>query len=377
MAKNYGSTLALFKIKTNSVQLLRINNSKKKRNNKRQGASKANKANVKADYPRHTLIDALRIPKAILEQNAGKACTVEKAASYVGINYSGSFGVEISSATKYKFLERPGSGQVKVTELAKKIIRPQKPNDEIEGLREAFLKAPDFSKVYMHYRGENLPDDKFFYNALLDNFNLPDDKIGEFKGLFIESLKQAELLEQHENKYRVIDVTHEDTQIIDSPEHVKNLIKEAKVTADDSCFVMMPFSEPIGNYYSKIYKPAVQKAGLTPIRADTEIFGTGKIMDQIWKGINSAKVLVSELTTRNPNVFYELGLAHALNKPVILVSRNEEDVPFDLQHIRVIYYDVNDPFWGEKLIDKIAENILSALNNPEEALFKRVLSETR
>jgi len=39
-------------------------------------------------------------------------------------------------------------------------------------------------------------------------------------------------------------------------------------------------------------------------------------------------------------------------------------------HIRVIYYDVNDPFWGTKLIEKIAENILSAMTNPEEAIFK-------
>jgi hypothetical protein len=66
-------------------------------------------------------------------------------------------------------------------------------------------------------------------------------------------------------------------------------------------------------------------------------------------------------------------LAHALDKPVVLVSSNEEDVPFDLKHIRVIYYDVNDPFWGQKLIDKVAENIVSAVKNPEEAVFKRAL----
>ena len=57
----------------------------------------------------------------------------------------------------------------------------------------------------------------------------------------------------------------------------------------------------------------------------------------------------------------------------ILISSNREDVPFDLKHIRVIYYDVSDPFWGQKLIDKVAENIVSALNNPEEAVFKRAL----
>ena len=85
-------------------------------------------------------------------------------------------------------------------------------------------------------------------------------------------------------------------------------------------------------------------------------------------------MLVAELTSRNPNVFYELGLAHALDKPVVLVSSNEDDVPFDLKHIRVIYYNVSDPFWGEKLIEKVAENILSALSNPEEAVFKRALN---
>lgn len=134
---------------------------------------------------------------------------------------------------------------------------------------------------------------------------------------------------------------------------------------------MMPFANPLGSYYEKIYKPAIEKAGLIPIRADNEIFGTGKIIDQIWNGINSAKVLIAELTNRNPNVFYELGLAHALQKPVVLISSNENDVPFDLHHIRVIYYDVADPFWGTKLIEKVAENLLSAIKNPEEAIFQR------
>lgn len=105
--------------------------------------------------------------------------------------------------------------------------------------------------------------------------------------------------------------------------------KATKISAGDSCFVMMPFASPIGAYYEKIYDPAIRNAGLKPVRADAEIFATGKIMDQIWSEINSAKVLVAELTTRNPNVFYELGLAHALRKPVVLVAANEADVPFD------------------------------------------------
>jgi hypothetical protein len=168
---------------------------------------------------------------------------------------------------------------------------------------------------------------------------------------------------------RVLDVSQEISHLGGSSE-LKKLEKAVSISADDTCFIVMPFAPPLGNHYSLIYEPAIKKAGLKPVRADDDIFATGKIMDQVWAGINSAKVLVAELTLRNPNVFYELGLAHALKKPVVLISSNEGDVPFDVRHIRVIYYDVNDPFWGAKLMDKVAENILSAIKNPEEAIFK-------
>ncbi len=71
------------------------------------------------------------------------------------------------------------------------------------------------------------------------------------------------------------------------------------------------------------------------------------------RGVTSNATAIVE----SVDVYYELGIAHALKKPVVLVSSNEEDVPFDLKHVRVIYYDYRDPFWGEKLIKKIAENI--------------------
>jgi hypothetical protein len=196
--------------------------------------------------------------------------------------------------------------------------------------------------------------------------------IAEFIQLFLASLQSAHLVEKKDDKYRILDIAVTPPGVESGT--IKKLSSETKVSASDTCFVVMPFTSPIGGYYQNVYEPAIVKAGMRAVRADADIFGTGKIMDQIWSGINAAKVLVAELTSRNPNVFYELGLAHALNKPVVLVSSNEPDVPFDLKHIRVIYYDVTDPFWGQKLIDKVAENILSALKNPEGAVFGRALS---
>jgi hypothetical protein len=344
---------------------------KKPKGAKKAGKGKTKTSAITAKFPRHSVEKALRIPRAIIDQNAGHDCSEAESAKFVGVGYNGPYRVEISSSIKYGFLSRPSAGRIAVTERAQRAIRPQKAGDDVEAFREAVLAAPEISEVYTHYRGEYLPDEKFFEHALVDKFAIPAEKVAEFKEIFLASLQSAQLVEKKDDKYRILDTkaaTEEGTTTI------KKLSTAAKVSAGDSCFVLMPFGSPVGDYYQQIYEPAIRKAGMRAVRADDDIFGAGKIIDQIWDGINAAKVLVAELTSRNPNVFYELGLAHALDKPVVLISSNEEDVPFDLKHIRVIYYNVSDPFWGEKLIEKVAENILSALGNPEEAVFKRALN---
>jgi hypothetical protein len=76
----------------------------------------------------------------------------------------------------------------------------------------------------------------------------------------------------------------------------------------------MPFGGQFDVYYELIYRPAVAEVGLRPIRADS-LFGSRAIIQDIWALTKTAAVILADLTTRNPNVFYELGLAHALGKP--------------------------------------------------------------
>ena len=151
------------------------------------------------------------------------------------------------------------------------------------------------------------------------------------------------------------------------------------------CFVIMPFGKkPVGDktvdfdqIYKDIFEPAInmvalpapEQGHLEARRTDKDFFA-GDISYEMFNYLEYSRFALADITGLNANVFYELGLAHALKKPVVLVSSNEEDVPFDLHHIRVIYYNVTDPFWGTKLIEKVAENILSAIRNPEEAIFK-------
>jgi hypothetical protein len=116
----------------------------KKATKQRSKVTAKNTTSTRAKYPRHSVERSLRIPKAILEQNAGRPSTPEEAAGYLGVGSSkGPFSVEIASATKYGFLERPEAGKIHPTELARRILRPTSPQDEVKGYREAILKAPE------------------------------------------------------------------------------------------------------------------------------------------------------------------------------------------------------------------------------------------
>ena len=141
------------------------------------------------------------------------------------------------------------------------------------------------------------------------------------------------------------------------------------------CFVLTPFKEPFNTYYLKIIEPAIKSAGLLAIRGDS-LFRPSPIMDDIWKFIQRARVILAELTEKNPNVFYELGLSHSLGKPVILISETIDDVPFDLRSLRVLQYNKDDPDWGDKLRNAIIQSLKETLENPSETvppMFRKII----
>lgn len=140
----------------------------------------------------------------------------------------------------------------------------------------------------------------------------------------------------------------------------------------DVCFVIMPFGGRLDAYYSTIYCPAIEAAGLEPHRAD-DLFRPSTIVNDIWAYTKKAKVMLADLTGKNANVFYELGLAHALAKPVILVAESMEDIPFDLRALRIILYDKNAPDWGRVLGEKIENALSEVLASPVAAVLPAFL----
>jgi hypothetical protein len=138
---------------------------------------------------------------------------------------------------------------------------------------------------------------------------------------------------------------------------------QKKEEHNDICFVMMPFGKWFDNYYTDIYKPAIINSGLIPKRAD-DLYRPSSIVQDIWAYTKQSKIVLADLTDKNPNVFYELGLAHALAKPAILITSDISDVPFDLRALRVLDYDKNNPNWGIILKEKIENAIRETLESP-------------
>ena len=123
------------------------------------------------------------------------------------------------------------------------------------------------------------------------------------------------------------------------------------------CFVLMPFSDDFFLNYEDAIRPAVEAAGLRGVHAG-EIFGTREIMEDIWESICVAKLIIADVTGRNPNVFYELGIAHTLGKECVVLTQNSHDVPFDIKSRRYLQYD---PTKRASLRDRLEKTIKSIL----------------
>jgi hypothetical protein len=130
-------------------------------------------------------------------------------------------------------------------------------------------------------------------------------------------------------------------------------------------FVLMPFKQDLVPVYQDHIKSTCAKLGLTVQRAD-DFFTAEAVVQDIWAAIASARLIIADCTDRNPNVFYEIGLSHAIGQPTILVTQRAEDVPFDLRHLRYIPYQLTPR--GMKDFETTLEQTIRHSIDVEEAL---------
>ncbi len=104
----------------------------------------------------------------------------------------------------------------------------------------------------------------------------------------------------------------------------------------DLVAVMMPFSPAFSAVYESL-KEGIEAAGMRCLRAD-DIWERDHILDDVLSLIWRARVVIADLSEKNPNVFYETGIAHTLGRDTILIAQSMSDIPFDLQGIRALKY---------------------------------------
>jgi hypothetical protein len=104
--------------------------------------------------------------------------------------------------------------------------------------------------------------------------------------------------------------------------------------------VIMPFSRDFDDVYKTI-KETCKTLELDCFRSD-DIWDKSEIIQDIFELLYSSKIIIADITGKNPNVFYELGIAHTLGRKVIPISQARSDVPFDIQHHRILIYLNND-----------------------------------
>lgn len=106
-------------------------------------------------------------------------------------------------------------------------------------------------------------------------------------------------------------------------------------------FMVMPFAVEFSPIYTDVIRPCAAALKLRVLRGDELSSSAGSVMEEVWAALNACRFVIADISNGNDNVFYELGIAHTLNKPAILITRAAapEAVPFDIRHLRYVRYN--------------------------------------
>ena len=138
------------------------------------------------------------------------------------------------------------------------------------------------------------------------------------------------------------------------------------------CFVIAPIGEEGSEIRRRsdqvlkhIITPAAEECGYETVRAD-KISEPGMITSQVIQNLIDDALVIADLTGRNPNVFYELAIRHAVRKPIVQVIQQGEPIPFDVAQSRTIQVDHHDLDSAARCRDELAKQIRSVEKDPAD-----------
>ena len=292
-------------------------------------------------FPQYSIREAIKVPKIIGAQNAGNPWAVEHIATALDTSKGANSFFYLTSASRdYGFtIGTSRARAIELTALGWKLAFPESADDEAQAIIEGFNNIELFKNVYNYYQGASLPDDKYLCNTLRESFGVDTAYLQEFVAIFKSNLEQIQPNKMQRKTTSGIPFSTDLLSV--STDSVGR-------ETNDELFVIMPFSEKTDDYpkgyfeevYSSLLVPAAAEAGLTAKTAKRS--GSDIIHSTIVSDIYNAQIVLADLTEHNPNVLFELGLAIAFKKRVVLIRAKGTPAIFDVDNLMRVYdYDRN------------------------------------
>lgn len=341
---------------------------------------------IQRPYPRRTVEEALKIPRALKEQNGGNAWAPSEVAGAVGLGNSDSFYYMTAAARDFGLTEGTrNSATIQLTDRGRAAVYAPNADAELATLREAFFSIDIFRKVVEYYKGNRLPEERFLANALEGTFELDPRTHKEFVDLFQKNCRFLQIGADFD------------------PLRPSNGTPPGRIGPKDSAgsgdtrtvavpgsgegktlFVIMPFVERTDEYptgffeevLKSLFTPAGTEAGFVVKTAKRQ--GSDVIQSTIVTDLLQADLVLADLTEHNPNVLFELGMRMARDLPVVLVRAKGTGRIFDVDNmLRVLDYSPH--LWPSTVkvdVPGLTQHILGTWENRETAqTFMKILGQ--
>ncbi|HEX8697057.1 MAG TPA: hypothetical protein VF746_31855 [Longimicrobium sp.] len=318
-----------------------------------------------------------KIRRLTLMQKLGRS--PNSSAVRVLITNSSKYGVTIGSY-KAEWIELTPDGRIACDDTQTHRDRT------LAKFRLAIQNIPPFKAIYEEYVNKRVPAPEVMKDFLESSSFYIDDPRACLD-VFVVNAKDLGLLQTIGGAETLVSVEHVLEELASTPQSPRafatpplsatNEIGTAKGDWAQVCFYVTPIGEEGSEqrkhadlFMGSIVQPAIEELGLRVVRAD-QIGSPGMITSQIIEHIKRSRLVVADLSTLNPNVFYETALRHACRLPIVQIIRKVDRIPFDTNQVRTVVIDTTDIY---TLVPKIATyqaeiatQARAALEDPENA----------
>jgi hypothetical protein len=371
------------KVATAKKKPIRTVNSSSTKKPTRAAQTKQTTPKSKRTFPHYSLEEARKIPDVIKNLNMGNPWAPDEIVNALETGKGNNFFYFTTASRDYGFtVGTRDTSKIELTDLGRLLVYPKSATEASEAILGGFKNIELFKKVYDYYQGENLPDIQYLKNTLKTEFGVAESLQDEFYTLYQTNLAYL--------KSQGVDLDVSSGKALPQLDgllgNTSIILGESKNAGHLIAFVAMPFSEKskdhAAGYFDEVLKhlitPAAVKANFNARTAKKA--GSEVIQSTIVNDLDSADLVIVDLTEHNPNVLFELGMRIAFNKPVCLIRARGTAPIFDIDHMLRVF-DYNPSLWASTLatdVPALTEFIAETWKNKDtERSYLKILRETK